>query len=83
MIVDKMWKFTNVVGVILAPRSPHSQGQATFPDKPLVFKGSSPPTVMCMSRCALFSCLCNGFKLMILVKSAKVCLTSHEHKWKV
>jgi hypothetical protein len=30
MIVDKIWKLTNVVRVGLAPRSSHSQRQATF-----------------------------------------------------
>ena len=32
MIVDKIWKLTNVVRVGLAPRSSHSQRQATFQD---------------------------------------------------
>ena len=32
MIVDKIWKLTNAVRVGLAPRSSHSQRQATFPD---------------------------------------------------
>ena len=30
MIVDKIWKLTNVVRLGLAPRSSHSQRQATF-----------------------------------------------------
>ena len=32
MIVDEIWKLTNAVRVGLAPRSSHSQRQATFPD---------------------------------------------------
>jgi hypothetical protein len=32
MIVDEIWKLTNVVRVRLAPRSSHSQRQTTFPD---------------------------------------------------
>jgi hypothetical protein len=32
MIVDKIWKLTNTVKVGLAPRSSHSQRQATFQD---------------------------------------------------
>ena len=32
MIVDKIWKLTNVVRVGLDPRSSYSQRQATFPD---------------------------------------------------
>jgi len=40
VIVDKIWKLTNTVKVGLAPRSSHSQKQATFPDKVCFY---SPP----------------------------------------
>jgi len=34
MIVDQIWKLTNEVRARLAPRSSHSESQATLPDKP-------------------------------------------------
>jgi hypothetical protein len=37
MIVDKMWKLTNVVRVGLASRSSHDQRQTTFPDNVFLF----------------------------------------------
>ncbi len=42
--VDKIWKLTNVVRVRLAPRSSHSQRQATFPDNVCSY---SPPVTVC------------------------------------
>ncbi len=32
MIVDKVWKLTNTVRVVLDDRSSHAQRQSTFPD---------------------------------------------------
>jgi hypothetical protein len=37
MIVDTIWKSTNVARVRLAPRSSQSQKQATFPDNVIFF----------------------------------------------
>ena len=47
MIVDKIWKLTYVVSVRLAPRSAHSQRQATFPDNVCYY---SPPVRVCHKR---------------------------------
>jgi hypothetical protein len=44
MTVDKIWKLTNVVRFRLAPRSSHSQRQATFPDNVCSY---SPPVTVC------------------------------------
>ena len=42
----KIWKFINVVRVMLAPHSPHSQRQATFPDSPHVFNAPLLPVTL-------------------------------------
>ncbi len=44
MIVDKIWKLTNVVRVRLAPRSSRSKRQSTFPDNVCSY---SPPVTVC------------------------------------
>jgi hypothetical protein len=44
MIVDKIWKLTNVVRVGLAPRSSHAQRQTPFPDNVCSYL---PPVTVC------------------------------------
>ena len=44
MIVDKIWKLTNVVRVVHAPWSSHSLRQATFPDNVCSYL---PPVTVC------------------------------------
>ena len=57
MIVDKIWKLTNVVRVRLVPRSSHSYRQATFLDN--VCEVSSPPLQL----------LCHALKTFCLSKT--------------